>query len=154
MRDEVADFIETILFDVLAKQAFVFPERTPKEELPEAANGLIQANIGFLGPHSGKLSLVLPCDMALEIAANILGTDPNEDLSGSCAEDALKEMVNVLCGHLRKAFLAENSAFRPSLPEASRLGIEEWRELLRSPQSIGFLMGDQPMLLILALGKG
>jgi hypothetical protein len=58
------------------------------------------ASITFSGSSSGSLLFSVPRSILHVIACNILGQDANDPISMEDQQDALKEVLNVICGNL------------------------------------------------------
>ena len=142
-REKVAD----VFCDVLEKLAFMFGEMAAKEELPQDSAAYVQAGMAFEGPFAGSLSLTVPEEMCPEIAANFLGMDRDEPAVHDRAHDALKEVLNVTCGHVLTAVAGPEPVFQLSVPEVTRLSVYDWDDLIDNPDSIGLLVDEKPVLI-------
>ncbi|MGW8257957.1 MAG: chemotaxis protein CheX [Thermoguttaceae bacterium] len=88
-----------VLEDTFASMAFVLPPAEEDEaESGEAANA--HASITFSGPFSGELWISVSRSMLPVLAENIMGIEGSGATTGEEQEDALKEMLNVICGNL------------------------------------------------------
>ncbi|HLL89549.1 MAG TPA: chemotaxis protein CheX [Tepidisphaeraceae bacterium] len=98
--------LETISLDVAAAlggvletMAFMSPlPPEPDQPAPACPPDAVLAAIGFTGPHGGTLELVAGMQLAMTLAANLLGTDPADPEAEARCRDALKEVMNVTCG--------------------------------------------------------
>jgi two-component system, chemotaxis family, chemotaxis protein CheY len=144
---EEEDPLSRAFHEVVDKYAFMFAEPAPKEGLPLVHSSFTRATMYFSGRVRGELSVIAPDEMCTELAANILGLDPGDDLSSSRGEDSLKELLNVLCGHIRAAYSTDSDEIEVSLPETHRFGADEWKRLIGSPDTVGFMVDDFPVLL-------
>ena len=134
-------------YEVLEKYAFMFAEPTAKEDLPLVHSAFTRATMYFTGHVQGELSVIAPDEMCTELAANILGLEPDDTLSKTRGEDSLKELLNVLCGYVRASYSSESDQIEVSLPETCRFGPEEWQRLIGSPDTVGFMVDGFPVLL-------
>lgn len=104
------------------------------------------ASVVFTGPFSGKLFISITSDMLKPLAANMLGLEleeePPEDVK---IEDALIELLNVICGNLLPAIASDEVVFNIAGPEI--LDDPNPRELLQKNQFAG------ESLLVLDSGK-
>ena len=73
----------------------------------------------YSGGMTGSISLIVPDDVCPEIAANVLGKDPDDAIVAAQSADALKEVLNVLCGNILTAVAGESPVFDLSVPEGS-----------------------------------
>ena len=103
--------------------AFMFPV-PPEEALPDQGD-LTVATVTFEGPTRGWVELSVPTALLAPVAANMLGEFDETDVSDLQAVDALKELLNVLCGNLLPAVdspMAEYHIFTPEIEPAPEEG--------------------------------
>ncbi len=132
--------------------AFMFTE-SPDEELDEpAGNAFAKAHMSFHGPFSGTLSVAVPESMCAQIASNVLGLDPGDELFIQQPYDALKELLNVTCGNLLTAMAGEEPVFDLQPPEVTVLDRAGWDAFKDSPGTVPFIVEDEPVLLSLQRG--
>jgi CheY-specific phosphatase CheX len=75
------------------------------------------AALGFHGPFSGKIVILTTERLALTVAANMLGLEEDDpDVSGK-AGDALREILNMICGNLLPAIAGSEQEFTIGAPE-------------------------------------
>ena len=85
--------------DTLEKLAFLFA--TPMDapaSMDEAS--LTTVRVEFAGAFAGGMELAVSGPVLEELAANMLGADDGEPIALEARLDALKELVNVVCGNL------------------------------------------------------
>ncbi len=107
--------LATIFSEVLANLAFMFTEEEPTE--PAAGGQWLEASIFYHGPIDGTLRLLCSTDFTVLLAANLLGIDPQDDDAETEARDAVKELMNVLCGQFVTAVHGEEHVFNLSIPQ-------------------------------------
>lgn len=135
MNNEFTELVENVFCDVFENLAFMFGELVDKGELLSPGTELIQASMSFSGAQTGEIILVVPDEMCPEIAANVLGLDPDEDKVHELAADALKEMINIICGQLLTEIAGEKPIFDLSVPTIQKIDPLEWSELLNCKSS-------------------
>jgi chemotaxis protein CheY-P-specific phosphatase CheC len=141
------DVLTEVMIDVLEKLAFMFGDEVGKEEIPFPGRDCVEANMYFKGPRSGKLGIVVPVDICPVIAANILGMDV-EDLSSQDQDfDALKEVLNVICGNVLTTLEGDEAVFDLTVPETQFVSAQKWNEILNSSESIAYIVDEQPALM-------
>ncbi|MBU0595985.1 chemotaxis protein CheX [Candidatus Bipolaricaulota bacterium] len=114
MQQQKSATLTAIFSDVLANLAFMF---TDDEDSHSEANGVwSEASIEYYGCVNGALRLVYPEAFAIELAANLLGTDPGCEDAESQAGDAVKELMNIVCGQLVTALHGTEAVFNLSIP--------------------------------------
>jgi len=138
---------------VAEKLAFMFGEPVEKEDLGAAPPEVVLASMTFSGHTDGGLVIAVPADMCAEIAANILGMEPDDEAVCARSIDALKEVLNVTCGHVLTALAGEQPLFDLSVPVVERTDAAGWRALLDRPTTAAFIVDDNPVLLELRLGR-
>ncbi len=151
MQDDPRETIGEVFYDVMEKLAFMFGEMVPNEELLTSYSESYITSMGFSGDLEGSLSLVAPIPMCEEIAANMLGIEPDDKMAAEHACDALKEVLSVTCGHLLTAFAGPTPTFNLSMPEIEKLEEVAWEEMLHDPDTVAFLVDSNTMLLRLKL---
>jgi len=151
MQTERKEVLNQVFCDVFERLAFMFGEPTPKEDLPEDSTEFVQVKMGFNGPTQGSLEFVVPVEMCEEIAANVLGMDPDDELVRERALDSLKEMLNVTCGQLLTSIAGEGPVFDLSIPSVTDLDRAGWAGFLSDPETLTFLVDDSPAALRFAM---
>lgn len=137
--------LATALSEVLADMAFMFPGPPPEEPLP--AGGWLECAIGYRGPHQGDLRLRCPARLALVVASNLLDLDPEAAASARQAADALKELLNVICGQLVIMLYGRQAAFDLDIPRLMALAAAPGR-LPDSPDGVEIYVEGYPLQLV------
>ncbi len=115
MQQQKSATLTTIFSDVLANLAFMF---TDEDDTPtQADSDWSEAFIEYHGCAGGALRLLYPKPFAIELAANLLGTDPTDEDVESQATDAVKELMNIICGQLVTALHGTEAVFNLSIPQ-------------------------------------
>jgi hypothetical protein len=122
-----------VVADVLEAQAFMFADEGDGD-LPEGAGPC--AEIRFDGPTRGHLALALHGGLAVDLAANVLGLEP-EACTADIAADALKEVANVACGQILTRIWGEEVVFQLGIPAVRQLDAAGWASLARAPGVAG-----------------
>ena len=153
MVDDQAKLAGESFCDVLEKLAFMFAEPAPKEELPGDVPGSVQARMTFSGDIVGSLALTVPEAMCNDIAANVLGMDADDESVLGRTHDALKEVLNVVCGYTLTAIGGEAALVDLSVPHVTELDEAGWATVLADPDSAGFMLDEGPVLLQLQVSE-
>ena len=105
-----------VFSEVLANVAFLFTE----EDLPAPAteDAWLETSIVYRGPSRGELSLRCPRAFATLLAANLLGIDDDAE---SKSEDAVKELMNIICGQFITTMYGTGDVFDLSIPVTHEL---------------------------------
>jgi len=146
-----ADILAEVAIAVLEKQAFMFGERSPKDELITEAETFCHASMEFSGPVCGTVGIEAPVEVCAELAANILGVEMDESLSPEDAGDALQELLNVICGQSLTALYGDEPVFDLSIPRLEEVGCVDWEMEMAVTDTIGLLVDEEPVLIYLKL---
>lgn len=151
MYDVHKETLTEVFLEVLEKLVFMFGEPVDKDNLPEPGNSLMEVTATFEGDLCGVLKLVVPAEICPQIAANMLGTDPDDASAVEKGVDALNELLNVTCGQVLTALGGTKPIFDVSVPVAAELGANAWRDMLRQRETEAFQVEDWTVLLSLSL---
>ena len=150
---DTTDTLRDIFPKVLEKQVFMFAEEIPLEEAVAPDLEWVEARISFHGPFTGALSMAIPREIEYEIAANFLGKDADDPAVAACADDSLKEILNVVCGHMLTALAGETPVFDLSIPSVVPLTGEAREDLAAQPGALGFDVEGKPAILRFQSGE-
>jgi chemotaxis protein CheY-P-specific phosphatase CheC len=153
MKTDRQEIVGEAFREVIGKFAFMFSELTSKGDLPRRRSRYIRASMTFTGAMTGELALVVPEPMCPEIAANVLGVEPDGGVTMAQGTDALKEVLNVTCGRVLTAMAGKKPVFNLSVPVVSKVDASGWAAVVDSPDSLGFLVDENPVLLLLSLAR-
>ncbi len=119
MCNELDNTLYRVAEDVLASLAFMLP-MLPEEvsdRADESNSPTWAASVAFTGHADGNVMLVICDEMLRHLAANMLGL-PEEapEASETQQHDALRELVNVICGNLLTEIWSPEETFTMSPP--------------------------------------
>ena len=143
--------VQATFLEVVEKLTFMFGEAVDAADLPPTAGDYAEAWLTFDGAVKGRLAVIVPADLTPEIAANILGLDPSELEPGEMTADALRELLNVVSGHVVMALATSQADFSLSAPAYRTLARDQWLALCADPDTAPFLLDENPVLLNLRL---
>jgi chemotaxis protein CheY-P-specific phosphatase CheC len=143
--------VQATFLAVVEKLTFMFGEAVAAADLPATAGEYSEAWLTFSGAAQGRLAVIVPSELTPEIAGNILGLDPADVHPGEMMADALRELLNVISGHVVMALVTNRAEFKLSAPEHRQLTQAQWRALCEDEDSAAFLLDDSPVLLNLKL---
>ncbi len=146
--------VETTFLDVVEKLTFMFGEPAPKAEIPTEEEPWVEARMHFTGGRSGSLAVIVPRSLQPEIAANILGLDADGLDTQAVLDDALREMLNVVCGHVLMELCGGDCDFELQAPTNVELDVARLAALLDDEATSAYLLDDEPVLLHLELSQG
>lgn len=128
---------------VLGDLAFMVAD-IEKHELPVGTVWL-RGEVRYIGPVQGRLCCWCTREFATRLAANLLGIEPGSSDAQVRADDALRELLNVLCGQLVTSWYGAGPVFNLTIPVVE--------ESLTPPASAGtpqtccFTVEDEPFVL-------
>jgi chemotaxis protein CheY-P-specific phosphatase CheC len=151
MADDRLETVETTFLDVVEKLTFMFGEQAEKDEIEVGEEPWIEARMRFTGGQEGSLAVIVPRSLQPEIAANILGLDAEGLETQEVLDDALREMLNVVCGHALMELCGGGRDFVLETPTNVELDDEALGALLAQDRCSAYLLDDEPVLLHLEL---
>ncbi len=113
------EVLERVVAHVLEDAAFVLAE--PLEENapnPEEWRA-VGVSLSFRGPVNGQIEMWAPREVALGFAANMLGLDAEDFETEEESLDAMKEVLNIICGNLLTEAMGSEPVFDLGTPEIS-----------------------------------
>jgi hypothetical protein len=110
MNCKLEQTLTEVMEETFISMAFMLPVEEAAADEDQGASRLY-ATITFSGPFSGSLFLSIPHCMMPVLAANILGSEPNSPVPVNEQQDALKEVLNVICGNLLPKISAPREVF-------------------------------------------
>ena len=113
MTDPIQNTLQHTAEDVLEKLAFMFSFPEDQEE-PMNYESAVAASVSFSGPFNGKLIMTVSKEILPELAGNMLGIEDNTTTEQQY--DALRELINVVCGNLLPAIAGKESVFNVNAP--------------------------------------
>lgn len=124
--------LTAVLSDVLGNLAFMIGEEGPADL--SAGTVWLQGEVQYRGPVEGALRCWCTRALAIQLAANLLGVEPEAGEAQLSAEDALGEFLNVLGGQLVTARYGSEPVFALSIPTV--------RECVDAPPPSGHAAGE------------
>ena len=143
--------IESTFIKVVEQLTFMFGEETDCSEIEITPEPWVEARIDFTGDIAGTLAIIVPESLQPEIAANILGLDTEGFDTKEVLDDALGEMLNVVCGHVIMALAGDGANFDLAPPNITELDRDTLDGFLADTNTTAYLLDDEPLLLRLEL---
>ena len=128
--DALGEAIETMAF-ISAMQV----------DPPDAGPGdALLCRIDFTGPARGTIEMIVGQPFAHLLCANMLACSPTDPEAAHCARDAVKELLNVICGtFLARLATPAAETFTVTLPSLTSFSSEtQWRAFVASPAAATF----------------
>lgn len=108
----------TTLSEVFAGLAFMSVSEDAADARDAAGDRWIEATIAYSGAARGCLRLRCPWSFSLELAGNLLSVQPNDPQIELKAVDAVKELLNILCGRVLTTVYGDKPIFDLTPPTA------------------------------------
>jgi hypothetical protein len=106
--------LENVIRDTFETMVFMFPDDRDQPPPPEEA--CRTAVVEFAGPLCGELRLSVSPEMPGPLAANMLGLEEGRSPSPEHELDALRELLNVICGNLLPLISSPREVFNVQEP--------------------------------------
>lgn len=119
MQNQATETLTTIFSEVLADLAFMFTDEEPGELT--LGGEWLETTIGYTGCHTGVLRLRCTRVFSIQLAANLLGLDPEDIDTKRSAHDAVKEFMNIVCGQFITAAYGTEEVFDLTIPQVVEL---------------------------------
>jgi CheY-specific phosphatase CheX len=118
--DTITPNLATIVGGVLGDMAFLVED--DHQEKPVRAQAWLECSVTFSGPAVGTLRCWCTHGFATQLAANLLGSEADDEEVCGGAIDALREFMNVVCGQLVTAWYGTGQVFNLSIPAVKECG--------------------------------
>jgi chemotaxis protein CheY-P-specific phosphatase CheC len=114
MKEQIEKILYRVTEEVLGKLAFIFS--FPQEDREVMTGPAASASVSFTGPFSGRLLMRISETVLPDMAGNMLGVEKNET-TAEHHYDALKELINVICGNLLPRIGGRKAIFNVGTPQ-------------------------------------
>jgi CheY-specific phosphatase CheX len=116
MEQQLKSILTAVTNDTLEKLAFLFafPDDERVNDGPDPA---VVGRVEFNGYFDGSLLMRISACAIPELANNMLGLDDDAEISKAEQQDALKEILNVICGNALPALAGDQVEFKIEAPE-------------------------------------
>lgn len=129
MEEDLNTTLCRITQESLEGLAFLFSFAAEERE-PLPVEEALTAKLTFSGALQGTLCMVISAEVLSELAGNMLGTE-GEEITETQQQDALKELLNVICGNLLPAVAGTQAVCDIGMP------------VVLSPEEGGALLAEQ-----------
>ncbi|MEZ4388585.1 MAG: chemotaxis protein CheX [Candidatus Krumholzibacteriia bacterium] len=147
MTEQMRDAVQETFVEVVEKLTFMFGERAAIADVAVGTEPWAEARMSFTGDVKGSLAVIVPQELQPEIASNILGLDSELMARPEVLDDALREMLNVVCGHVIRTLAGPSCSFDLVTPENVVLSGADLQALLEDPDTSAYLLDDEPILM-------
>ncbi len=146
MNVENTDILQSAAIEALERFAFLLADPMEQSALTASADGFWQAQVAFRGPRQGALVLIATPLLARQLAANLYGTEGSA-ITPEQAEDALKELLNVICGDYLHRMDGSASIYDLSAPALTTVSGEKVQAWLARHGHVFLAVEGHPMIL-------
>ena len=142
------DSLINVCCDVFESLSFMFGEAIDLDELDSESKIFINVSIKYKGSRAGAINLIVSDETAKILAYNILGIDEDEeDLPFESSMDALKELLNTICGQFITSRFGNKPVFDLTVPETKIISLDEWQKSVDSGNFLVLNFDDEPILI-------
>jgi chemotaxis protein CheX len=132
MNSELEKILREVAEDMFASLAYLMPA-SEAAHVAADSGPRARVRVAFSGPFMGCLVLCVDLWMLPILAANMLGLMDADSTSREQQQDALKELLNVICGNLLPRIASPQEVFHVHapfiLPDGNTAEIPETRPL-------------------------
>jgi chemotaxis protein CheY-P-specific phosphatase CheC len=146
MADNPTGYLMEALGHVLVSMVSMSPHITEVQNMPEMKSDALNVRVEYSGKYTGELGLIMEHPLASRIAAHILGLGDANDVLDDMIEDAVRELMNVVCGHFVTLMYGYTPVLKVSIPRVFRLGGTACNMLMTNPNVCTFTVDGAPML--------
>lgn len=151
MRAEYVEVLTREFADVMERMAFMFAE--PGDPCDFTPDGVpwMGVKMSFRGNLRGSVSLAAPRGLCMELAGNILGLTAEHQKAQEYADDAFRELLNVVCGQILTSLTGRVSTFDLGVPVSSDVDAGSVALLLHAGEALLFSVDEAPCVLRFSL---
>lgn len=139
-------YLTEALGHVLVSMVSMSPLQTEVMHMPDMKTDALNVRVEYSGKHNGELGLIMEQPLALLIAARILGAESTADVSEEMIEDAIRELINVVCGHFVTLMYGYTPVLKLSIPRVTRVGYAVCNLLMTKTDVCTFLVEESPLI--------
>jgi len=149
MSENYTEILYQVLEESLENLAFMFAESIDTNEVAMTDTECTKVSMKFTGDlYNGSLIMIVPSNIASELAANILGIDDSSDDAMDLGDDSLKEVLNVICGRVLTEISGTEPLFDLSIPELETIQCTDITKYLSSENTCSAMIDDMyPIIL-------
>ena len=142
------DILRKVCCDVFESLSFMFGEPIDLDEVESDSEHFINVSISYKGDRAGAINLIVSPETANSLAYNILGIEEDEEeMPVEPSMDALKELLNTICGQFLTSKFGDEPVFDLTIPEIKTITIDEWQGFVDSGNFLAVNIEDEPILI-------
>ena len=116
MEPQLKPILTAIAGDTLEKLAFLFTFGDDERD-HDGPDPVMTGRVDFNGHFDGTLGMRISASVIPELAGNMLGADDDAEIPQAEQQDAVKEILNVICGNLLPAIAGDQVEFNIEAPQ-------------------------------------
>jgi CheY-specific phosphatase CheX len=116
MEQQLKSILTAVTNDTLEKLAFLFAFADEERDI-DSPDPAVVGRVDFNGHFKGFLMMRISESVVPELASNMLGLDDDAQISETQQQDALQELLNVICGNALPAIAGDQVEFSIAAPE-------------------------------------
>lgn len=151
MNQENLAMLETVFTNCLENIAFMFCEKVEAMDDEAFDTDFARGTISFNGPVNGSITLIIPRDMGKELAANTLGIETSDPAILDQADDAIGELLNVICGQFLTTAKGTGPVFDLTVPKIRLMTRQDVLDAKNDPEHLLLRADDNPVILKLEI---
>ncbi len=117
MKTERLQPLHSVTEETFQSLAFMFSMGPDESEPAGPLPAITAVSVAFAGPFGGRVLLGVCDEMLPSLAGNMLGLEDGQSATVEQQHDALKELVNVICGNLLPAIAGSTEVFHVHPPQ-------------------------------------
>lgn len=137
MSEQIKEILRRVAEDVMEKLAFLLSFGS---EESSQSDTFAAASISFSGSVRGTLIMTISDQVLPQLAGNMLGLDDDEETTNEQQQDAVKELINVICGNLLPAISGKQHIFHIEPPRLVSEEIQSYIDALLLKNSTASLI--------------
>ncbi len=147
--NELKEKLNFVVCRVLEQTAFMFPEPADlKDGFSFDEHNFVMAELEFSGANNGQIKFLVPYDFCVELSANMLGEDTEDEDAREKHLDALKEALNVIAGQLMTEIYGEEDVYNLGTPRVKELNKDEFLKVIDEYDFALALSDEWPVITI------
>ena len=151
MHSKPREVVAEVFPKMLEELGFLFADPDESPSPPGMPHDAVRVQIAFSGEMGGEIDMGIGRSLGAEIASNLLGLDLGEENIPRAGDDALRELLNVTCGHILTTFAGDRPVFNLTIPEVTPMDGAAWDALARDKDTAIFGIDGRPVQLRLRL---
>ena len=145
--------IQGTVCDVFEEMAFVFVELVDGDQESWSSDA-VKSHLTFSGPYNGHIYFIAEPEFCFNLAANLLGIEPDDEEVATKSFDALGELTNVFGGILMEKLFGNDTVCNLGIPKVDKFSPVDQLDQGAGVWKISFIDDEENRIdTVLALNK-